>query len=192
MCKDQNLQFPKALKVIKSAFSEFLNPISLYFVLFFHLWIFFFSDFMWNVTMLEKSLVVSIFIVFCSTKVASKSVIGTIRENTTWFLSNLSVRPAMTASLEYHVQYPYVEGRSRPIITFYYNGQKSPNLISHCETDMYGQLRSEDLAVPLNEPYRGKFFCYENETNKIYHCRGITKIQDFEPKSYSFSFCNEC
>ena len=118
------------------------------------------------------------------------SVVGIITDNTTWFLSNLSVRPAMTASLEYHVQYPYVDGRSRPIITFYYNGQNSPNLHSHCETDMYGQLRNEDLAVPLDKVYREKFFCYHDY--ETWYCSGKTRIQDFEPKSYSFSFSNTC
>ena len=118
------------------------------------------------------------------------SVFGTIKNNTTWFLSNLSVRPAMTASLEYHVQYPDVEGRARPVITFYYNGQDSPNLETLCETDLYGQLRNEDLAVPLNEVYRQKFICYHD--SEYWYCKGKTRIQDFEPKSYSFSFCNEC
>ena len=51
------------------------------------------------------------------TTVAGKnSVLGTIDHDTTWFLSNLSVCPAMMASLEYHVQYPYVE-RNHPFIT---------------------------------------------------------------------------
>ena len=125
------------------------------------------------------------------TIVAGKnSVFGTIKNDTTWFHSNLSVRPAMTASLEYHVQYPDVPGRARPIITFYYKGQNSPNFASHCETDLYGQLRNEDLAVPLNEVYREKFICYHD--SEYWHCSGKTRIQDFEPKSYSFSFCNEC
>ena len=118
------------------------------------------------------------------------SVIGTINDNTTWFLSNLSVHPAMTASLEYHVQYPDVEGRSRPMITFYYNGQDSPNLEAKCRRDLTGQLRNEDLVVPLNQEYREKFICYKDAN--IWYCSGKTKIQDFEPKSYSFSVCFDC
>ena len=102
--------------------------------------------------------------------VLGHSVVGIITDNTTWFLSNLSVRPAMMASLEYRVQYPYVEGRARPIITFYYNGQKSPNLMSHCETDLYGQLRNEDLAVPLDKLYRDKFSCYHD--SETWYCSG--------------------
>ena len=125
------------------------------------------------------------------TTVAGKnSVFGTIKNDTTWFFSNLSVRPAMTASLEYSVQYPYDESRDRPIITFYYNGQNSPNMGAKCERDLYGQLRNEDLAVPLNEVYRQKFICYHD--SEYWYCKGKTKIQDFEPKSYSFSFCNSC
>ena len=120
----------------------------------------------------------------------TNSVVGTIKDNRTWFLSNLSVRPAMTASLEYHVQYPYIEGRSRPIINFYYNGQNSPNLKTLCESAFYGQLQNGDLAVPLNEFYREKFICYREAG--IWYCSGKTRIQDFEPKSYSFSFCFDC
>ena len=118
------------------------------------------------------------------------SVFGTIQNDTTWFLSNLSIYPAMTASLEYNIQYPYDASRDRPIITFYYNGQNSPNMEAKCERDLYGQLRNEDLAVPLNEVYRQKFICYHD--SEYWHCSGKTKIQDFEPKSYSFSFCNSC
>ena len=118
------------------------------------------------------------------------SVVGTINNNTTWFLSNLSRVPAKTASLEYHVQYPYVPNKPTPSIIFYYNGQNSPNIKSRCIVDFYGQLRNEDLAVPLHEEYREKFFCYQG--NETWHCRGKTQIQDFEPKSYSFSFCFDC
>ena len=77
------------------------------------------------------------------------SVCGTINDNTTWFHSNLSVRPAMTASLKYFFQYPYVEGRSRPILTFYYHGQNSPNLREKCNKEMYGQLYNKDLSIGL-------------------------------------------
>ena len=121
---------------------------------------------------------------------ATNSVVGTIKDNTTWFLSNLSRVPAKTASLEYHVQYPYEPSKPTPSIIFYYNGQDSPNFETHCTTDFFGQLRNEDLAVPLHEPYRGKFFYYHD--NKNWHCSGKTTIQDFEPKSYSFSFCFGC
>ena len=138
---------------------------------------------------MEKYIFISLVLTLITAKVSSHSVFGTIQKNTTWLHLNLSVVPAMTANLEYHIQYPDVPGRARPIITFYYNGQDSPNLQSHCETDLYGQLRNEDLAVPLNEPYR-KAICYKE--SKTWFCSMKTKIQDFEPKTYSFSLCNEC
>ena len=118
------------------------------------------------------------------------SVSGIITNNTTWFLSNLSVRPAITASLEYSIQYLDVEGRARPIITFYYNGQDSPNLQQRCNAEMHGQLFNKDLAVPLNWRHREKFWCNRKGGMKV--CHGRTKIQDFEPKSYSFSLGFEC
>ena len=121
-----------------------------------------------------------------------KTVTGGIEEDTTWFLSNLSVRPAMSASIEYHVQYPDVKGRARPIITFYYNGQDSPNLHAECNSEMHGQLSNKDLAIPLCVRYTEKFWCNRKGWMKV--CHGRTKIQDFEPKVYSFSLgfkCNE-
>ena len=121
---------------------------------------------------------------------ARNSVNGTIEEDTAWFLSDLSVRPAMTATLEYHIQYPYVE-RSHPIITFYYNGQDSPNLRHKCNKVMHGQLFNQNLAIPLRGKYREKFWCNDRYGN-IWDCYGRTKIQDFEPKSYFFSLGIQC
>ena len=131
------------------------------------------------------------------------SVSGIITDNTTWFLSNLSVRPAMTASIQYHIQYQYqdyqyhryYEGRyevfeNPPIITLYYKGQDSPNLRHKCNSEMHGQLFNKDLAVPLNGKHREKFWCNHKGGMKV--CHGRTKIQDFEPKSYFFSLGIEC
>ena len=118
------------------------------------------------------------------------SVSGIITDNTIWFLSNLSVRPAMTASLEYHVQFQDAPYGHRPIITFYYNGQDSPNLRHKCNSEMHGQLFNKDLAVQLNGKHREKFWCNHKGGMKV--CHGRTKIQDFKPKSYFFSLGIEC
>ena len=120
---------------------------------------------------------------------------GIITDNTTWFLSDLSVRSAMTASIEYHIRYQcprceYEILENPPIITFYYNGQDSPNLRDKCNSEVHGQLFNEDLAVPLRGRYREKFWCNDKKGMKV--CRGRTKIQDFEPKSYFFSLGFEC
>ena len=135
------------------------------------------------------------------------SVSGTIDEDTSWFLSNLSVRPTMMASIEYHIQYQYqyyqyhryYEGRyeifeNPPILTFYYKGQDSPNLGRKCYSQMHGQLFNQDLAIPLYVRYTEKFWCNDKLYGKIWDCYGRIEIQDFEPKSYFFSLgfkCNE-
>ena len=135
------------------------------------------------------------------------SVSGTIDEDTSWFLSNLSVRPTMMASIEYHIQYQYqyyqyhryYEGRyeifeNPPILTFYYKGQDSPNLGRKCYSEMHGQLFNQDLAIPLYVRYTEKFWCNDKLYGKIWDCYGRIEIQDFEPKSYFFSLgfkCNE-
>ena len=118
------------------------------------------------------------------------SVREIIMDNTTWFRSNLSVHPAMSASIEYNIKYPDVPGHHQPIITFYYNGQNSPNLHEKCNKDMHGQLYNENLAIPLCGRYTEKFWCNHKGGMKV--CQGRTKIQDFEPKSYFFSLGFEC
>ena len=66
----------------------------------------------------------------------------------------------MTASLDFHIQYPDVGGRPRPIITFYYNGQNSPNLRNECmDNFMQRQLHNKDLVIPLYDKYRENFWC---------------------------------
>ena len=75
-----------------------------------------------------------------------KTVTGGIEEDTTWFISNLSVRSAMSASIEYNIQYLDVPDHQRPIITFYYKGQNSPNLHDKCNSEMHGQLFNKGIS----------------------------------------------
>ena len=121
----------------------------------------------------------------------SNMVWGTIQENTTWFLSNLSQVPAMRVSIWYRVQYPIAEDVPTPIITFYNNGQNSPNLRYKCNNEMHGQLHNKDLTIPLIQKYREKFWCWSVE-NKTWNCHGNIQIQDFKPTSYLFSIGYKC
>ena len=89
------------------------------------------------------------------------SVSGIITDNRNWFLSDLSVRPTMTASIEYNIQFQrppstlwYEILENPPIITFYYHGQDSPNLRRKCSSEMHGQLFNKDLAVLLQKKRR--------------------------------------
>ena len=127
------------------------------------------------------------------------SVNGTIEEDTTWFLRDLSVRPAMTATLEYSIRYP--KGEPQPVVSFYYKGQNSSNLQRGCNKEMQGQLCNKNLVVPLGRiKYRDAFTCSGSACRDwlllklcdYWDCHGKTKIQDFEPKSYFFSLGFEC
>ena len=140
-----------------------------------------------------------------ATTEGKNTVSGTIEKDTKWLHSNLSVRPAIMVSINYRVKYP-TSWTSVPIIKFYYNGQNSTDLPDRCIRGLSRQLFNKDLAVPLVEGYgllsrnyRDKFSC--SESNCITEgwgkfsttsCHGRTKIQDFEPKSYSFSLGFEC
>ena len=148
---------------------------------------------------MKAYLVLLLFVVVGTTK-ARNYVKGEIKEDdTTWFLSNLSVVPAMTASLEYNIQFP--TGGQRPIFTFYYKGQNSSNLYDKCNNEMHGQLCNKNLADAniYSDCYRvgctgtrGCFFGICPATCTHWNCYGRTKIQDFEPKSYFFSLGFEC
>ena len=94
---------------------------------------------------------------------------GKIEAWTNWLIGNLSVRPAMTASIEYHIRYP-TDG-PRPVLTFYYDGQDSPNLQQRCNAEMHRQLYNKDLAVPLN----GYYYYRQSQRWNRYDCREICK-----------------
>ena len=151
-----------------------------------------------------------------ATTEGKNTVSGTIEKDTKWVHSNLSVRPAMTASIWYQVKYP-TSWTSVPIIKFYYNGQNSTDFHDKCVSGLSGQLFNKDLAIPLDQSYgtdfktrvvlsknyRDKFYCSESCTRKGFwifstnkceyrNCYGKTEIQDFEPKSYSFSIGFGC
>ena len=123
------------------------------------------------------------------------SGIITDTDNTKWFLSNLSVRPAMTASIQYHIRFEIEEFVDpRPILTFYYNGQDSPNFSDKYNNEMYGQLFNEKLAIRLGRSGHSENHCRNSAGLFWEHwdCYGRIAIQDFEPKSYSFSIgCEE-
>ena len=150
-----------------------------------------------------KGYLVLVLFAAVGTAQARNSVSGTIEKGIKWFLSNLSVRPAMTASIEYHVRYTNVQ--DQPILTFYYEGQNSPNLHDKCNTEMHGQLFNKDLAVPLYRNSTKNQRCYQYGCTEQCHpayncittcthryCEGRIKIQDFEPKPYFFSLGFEC
>ena len=145
------------------------------------------------------------------------TVNGTIEKDPKWLHSNLSVRPAITASISYRVKYP-TSWTSVPIIKFYYNGQNSTDLPDRCIRGLSGQLFNKDMAVPLVEGYGSdrkirallsrnysdNFSCTESSCItenwgkfsttrcEYWSCHGQTKIKDFDPKSYSFSLGFEC
>ena len=142
---------------------------------------------------MEGYLTLVVFAVVGTVK-ARNSVNGTIEEETNWFLSNLSVRPAMTAYIVYHIRYQTYNILHRPpIITFYYEGQNSPNIQHRCNAEMHGQLFNQNLAVRSEEG------CFKSRHIYLaicinWTCEGRIKIQDFEPKLYFFSLgfkCNE-
>ena len=157
---------------------------------------------------MKGSLFVLFFTVFATAE-GKNTVSGTVEEDAKWLHSHLSVLPAITASISYHVQYP-TSWASMPILKFYDNGQNSSNLRDKCISGLIGQLLNKDLAIPLVESYgtdlktrvllstnyRDKFKCEQIDCStcwfvkcncKTWSCYGRTQIQDFEPKSYSFS-----
>ena len=141
-----------------------------------------------------KGYLVLVLLAVVGTVKARNSVNGTIEDDRRWFLSSLSVVPAMRATIEYDIWHPFQEYYKNypPYITFYHMGQKSPNVRFECNKEMYGQLFNKDLAILLNEDYReNKSFCKSAHTT-FANSRGRIEIQDFEPKTYFFSLGFDC
>ena len=101
------------------------------------------------------------------------------------------------ATIKYRIKYNYTAATLQcphcvPSIDIY-TTKSHANLDRNCSVNVFGQLRNENLHAPLNP--RHKLYHFTNCTEDSYgivHCRGETKIQDYIPRTYGFSFGYRC
>ena len=125
------------------------------------------------------------FLQFCT--ISALIFSGTIMENTTFFYRKFPTFASKLVTMEYNITYKKDLSIYFPML-FFYTTQNHSDLQAQCISSKYGQIRNEDFWIPLNPrliPYRGKTTCFEKYQQV--HCFGKITIQDYIPRSFSFS-----
>ena len=127
----------------------------------------------------------------------SLTLIGHIDDDSKFYYREFLTFPSLRATINYYIKYNYTATELQcplcvPSLDIY-TTKSDANLDCNCSIDVFGQLRNENLHTPLKP--KGKLYRFTNCTVDSYgivHCRGETKIQDYIPRSYGFSFGYRC
>ena len=126
-----------------------------------------------------------IFIGYCE----NITVLGTIKQDTSFYYRKLSTYPSRLATVEYSIFYQETFTPNFDI----YTTENHKNIEKKCSSVNYGQVANEDLHWRMRlGTYR--FSHCENFKNdsKLRKCRGSASIQDFIPRNFGFSFGFYC
>ena len=131
----------------------------------------------------------SVFVIFTMfTSVEMITVSGTLADGERFYFRQLSKYPVKKATLELSVSMSQV-GLVVYILDFFiFNGVFKPE--RNCSYQKFGQLRNEDLHIPLkSRRYR---FVYCEDVDNGRSCHGKTTVQDFIPRSVAFTIGIDC
>ena len=130
-----------------------------------------------------------IFVIFRMSNYAEViTVSDTLADSTSFYYRQLSKYPAKKATLELSVSMFQVGSVAYQLDFFMFNGDFKPE--RNCSYQKFGQLRNEDLHIPLRSG-RYRFVNCEDVDNRR-SCHGKTTVQDFIPRSVAFAFGIDC
>ena len=129
------------------------------------------------------------------------NLIGYIDNDLYFYYREFSTFPSLEATIEYNITYNYTVSLLQcsgcyPKLDIY-TTKSDANLDRNCSVDVFGQLRNENLHTPLKVRHRNYRFsnCTKDANytqNGLVNCYGKTKIQDYIPRNYGFSFGHRC
>ena len=126
---------------------------------------------------------------------------GHINNDLVFYYREFTTFPSMEATIEYSITYNYTAAQLQCSLCYprldIYTTKSDPNLDRNCSLDTFGQLRNENLHTPLRPRHKMYRFtsCIKDADfaqNGNVHCRGKTKILDYTPRNYAFSFGFRC
>ena len=128
---------------------------------------------------------------------SSLTLIGQIADDSKFYYREFLTFPSLMATIKYYIKYNYTATELQcplcvPSLDIY-TTKSYANLDRNCSVNVFGQLRNENLHTPLKP--KGKLYRFTNCTADSYgivHCYGETKIQDYIPRTYGFSFGYRC
>ena len=122
------------------------------------------------------------------TSVEMITVSGTLADGESFYFRQLSKYPVTKATLELSVSMSQVGLVVYELDFFIFNGVFKPE--RNCSYQKFGQLRNEDLHIPLkSRRYR---FVYCEDVDNRRSCHGKTTVQDFIPRSVAFTIGIDC
>ena len=128
--------------------------------------------------------------VLCNwTHCAMDSVFGSISGNKTMFIQDMfNIPPSQRAIIEVDVYYQWETPYQwkTPILGIYAT-QDHVNIKRRCTESLYGQVENGDSHLVLDKYHSRTLRCEGANTSKT-HCTANITIQDFIPRTFSFSF----
>ena len=112
----------------------------------------------------------------------------TFTEDTTWYYQQLTTRPTLIVEIEFSIV--CLQG-PRSLRFNLYTTEDNINLKKNCSLRNYGQLNNGQFWTRLWPLSYIKYVCLKDK-NGLLHCTGKTVIQDFKPRTVSFSIGNGC
>ena len=120
------------------------------------------------------------------------SVAGTVQEDTTFYYRELSTEPSVLATIEYSIIYKSsVVSTSSTIMI--YTIENHMNTRTKCVSDLYGQLRNENLYGILRPGTFRETTCVRRRSHpEVVECHAQFPVKDFIPRNFAFSFGFTC
>ena len=143
--------------------------------------------------------VVLLLILLPSIAASSLTFSGIFTKDTPFYYRRFPTFPSKLATLEYSVTFKltndhqYCKGCT--VILDIYTTEDDKNFQKHCSEEDFGQLRNENLRVPLRPSqtsHRFTFCKLDVMDSDMLHCTGWISIQDYTPRRYGFSLGYVC
>ena len=129
---------------------------------------------------------VAIFVLHFTIRHGSTNYVSdTIENDIQAYYGKLSKYPSKIATIEHSITYPLEEYK---MYLYIYTHHEKLSLNSSYSRPKYGQLRNENLRIPLLKGRYRNSWCHLEEGGKVCNCSGKTIVRDFLPRDFSFSF----
>ena len=123
-----------------------------------------------------------------STNAERITISDTLLDSHGFYYRQLSTYPAKKATLELSVFVEQIGSTHHKLDFYLFDDEFKPK--KNCSYQTFGQLRNEDLHIPLRPgPYR---FATCADVGNTRRCHGRTTVQDFIPRNVAFSIGITC
>ena len=156
-----------------------------------------------------KSILIFLFFTIIKKGATNVTISDHIETDKTFYFHKLSLLSSKLATIDYSVNVNVtdigikcVEYKTCLYLDIY-TTEDNQNLKTRCVTNIYGQLRNENLHIPMRltdmpnlinpgSPDKFNKCKMDDDDSSIIFCTGRITIQDYLPRNYGFSFGYDC